>query len=170
MKLNPLIFLVIVLSISSCVSKKKYNELGQYYENIEQDLKKSREEVRDLKQELGLIQTLIGSDLILPETSMSFKSPIKDFGKILSTTTNEHSFVFTNTGTEPLVISNAKGSCGCTIPQFPKEPILPGETGEIKVVYKPKGQSGLQIKTVTITANTSPKSIILKIKGDIQEK
>jgi hypothetical protein len=67
-----------------------------------------------------------------------------------------------------LIISNAKGSCGCTVPKWPKEPIAPGETGEIAVEYKPAGQSGVQTKYVTITANTSPATTQLTITGDIQ--
>lgn len=104
----------------------------------------------------------------IPKTGINFATPKKDFGKVLSTSSNAHTFVFTNTGTEPLVISNAKGSCGCTVPEWPKEPILPGDQGEIKVVYKPKGQSGKQTKQVTVTANTTPANTILTITGDIQ--
>lgn len=103
-----------------------------------------------------------------PPTSINFAESKKDFGKVLSTSTNNHTFVFTNTGTEPLIISNAKGSCGCTVPVWPKEPIAPGETGEIKVQYKPNGQSGKQTKQVTVTANTDPANTILTITGDIQ--
>ena len=104
----------------------------------------------------------------LPSTSINFKEPKKDFGKVLASSTNKHTFVFTNTGTEPLVISNAKGSCGCTVPKWPQEPIAPGETGEISVEYKPAGQSGVQTKFVTITANTTPATTQLTITGDIQ--
>lgn len=104
----------------------------------------------------------------LPATSINFKEPKKDFGKVLASSTNKHTFVFTNTGTEPLVISNAKGSCGCTVPKWPQEPIAPGETGEISVEYKPAGQSGVQTKFVTITANTNPATTQLTITGDIQ--
>ncbi len=103
-----------------------------------------------------------------PLTSLNFKTPKKDFGQVLSTSSNKHTFKFTNTGTEPLIISNAKGSCGCTVPKWPKEPIAPGETGEIAVEYKPAGQSGVQTKYVTITANTSPATTQLTITGDIQ--
>lgn len=103
-----------------------------------------------------------------PKTRINFAAPKKDFGKVLSTSSNEHTFVFTNTGTEPLVISNAKGSCGCTVPVWPKEAIMPGDEGEIKVVYKPNGQSGIQTKQVTVTANTDPANSFLTITGDIQ--
>ena len=95
----------------------------------------------------------------IPKTGINFATSKKDFGKVLSTSSNSHTFVFTNTGTEPLVISNA---------EWPKEPILPGDKGEIKVVYKPNGQSGKQTKQVTVTANTNPANSILTITGDIQ--
>jgi hypothetical protein len=92
-----------------------------------------------------------------------------DFGKIDQQTENEHIFKFTNTGTEPLIISAAKGSCGCTVPQYPKEPIPPGEEGEIKVVYKPGKQKNKQTKRVTVTANTEPEQTVLKITAEVQE-
>ena len=103
-----------------------------------------------------------------PATTVNFTKPRHEFGEVLQNTTNKHTFEFTNTGTEPLVISNAKGSCGCTVPVWPKEPIAPGETGEIAVEYKPAGQSGRQTKFVTITANTNPQTTQLTITGDIQ--
>ena len=92
-----------------------------------------------------------------PVTSMSFAEPAFNFGEVPQDSENTHKFSFTNTGTEPLIISNAKGSCGCTVPTYPKEPIAPGATSEITVVYKPGKQSGNQTKTVTITANTEPR-------------
>lgn len=103
-----------------------------------------------------------------PTTSMNFKSTLKDFGKITQNSTNKYTFEFTNTGTEPLVISNAKGSCGCTVPKWPKNPILPGETGKIDVEYKPGLQSGAQSKVVTVTANTDPVNTTLKIMAEVQ--
>lgn len=103
-----------------------------------------------------------------PTTNINFKSTRHEFGKVMQNTTNKYTFEFTNTGTEPLVISNAKGSCGCTVPVWPKEAILPGETGEIKVEYKPGLQSGNQTKTVTVTANTDPAISTLQIAADVQ--
>jgi|SRR5690606_3145805 len=104
-----------------------------------------------------------------PITAMDFKESTHDFGNILQDSENTKIFTFTNTGTEPLIIENAKGSCGCTVPQYPKEPVAPGESGEIKVVYKPGKQKNKQNKTVTITANTEPASTILTIVADVQE-
>lgn len=101
------------------------------------------------------------------KTTISFTKSEYDFGKVLSTSENTYKFAFTNTGNEPLIIENAQGSCGCTVPEYPKAPIPPGGTGEIKVVYKPAGQSGQQQKTVTVTANTQPPQTILQIKADV---
>jgi hypothetical protein len=102
-----------------------------------------------------------------PKTSISFDEIEHDFGTIQQETENKKIFTFTNTGNEPLVISNAKGSCGCTVPNYPREPIPPGGTGEIEVVYSPGKQQNQQAKTVTITANTSPETTILKIKANV---
>ncbi len=105
-----------------------------------------------------------------PTTSMLFTADAHDFGSIdQNSTDNKHTFTFTNTGTEPLIISNAKGSCGCTVPVWPKEPIPPGGTGSIDVEYKPGSQKGTQKKTVTVTANTEPADTRLSISAEVQE-
>ena len=103
-----------------------------------------------------------------PKTSIQFPVIAHDFGKVKQNSENKHVFKFTNTGKEPLLISDAKGSCGCTVPEYPKEPIAPGATGEIKVVYKPGSQQGNQTKTVTVTANTDPPQTLLNISADVQ--
>lgn len=102
-------------------------------------------------------------------TKVEFKELAHDFGSIQQNTTNDHVFTFTNTGDKPLIIESALGSCGCTVPDYPKQPIQPGETGEIKVTYKPGKQKGKQSKTVTITANTQPKSTYLQINAVVNE-
>jgi len=104
-----------------------------------------------------------------PTTSLNFEDTAHDFGQIMQDSENKKIFTFTNTGSEPLIIENAKGSCGCTVPKYPKEPIAPGATGEIEVVYKPGKQKNKQTKNVTITANTEPSKTILTIKADVQE-
>jgi hypothetical protein len=105
---------------------------------------------------------------------MTFAEPTFDFGNIMDGDKVEHVFSFQNTGKEPLIISNAKGSCGCTVPQWPKDPIKPGDSGEIKVVYnsKNKGKVGgkNETKTVTITANTNPPETRLIIKGIVDKE
>ncbi len=103
-----------------------------------------------------------------PKTAIQFPVISHDFGKIKQNSENKFVFKFTNTGKEPLLISDAKGSCGCTVPEYPKEPIAPGASSEIKVVYKPGGQQGNQTKTVTVTANTDPPQTLLNISADVQ--
>ena len=103
----------------------------------------------------------------VPPTVVAFEEMEYDFGSIEQNTTNPHVFTFTNTGDEPLIISDAKGSCGCTVPDYPREPVMPGEKGEIKVVYSPGKQKNLQTKTVTITANTEPATTVLRIKANV---
>lgn len=105
----------------------------------------------------------------VPKTTLKFDNYEHDFGKIKQDTDNRYVFKFTNTGSEPLVIENAKGSCGCTVPEYPKEPIAPGASSEISVLYKPGKQSNQQTKKITITANTDPVQTILTIKADVQE-
>lgn len=103
----------------------------------------------------------------LPATSMSFSEYEWDFGTINEGDKVEHVFKFTNTGTEPLILENCKGSCGCTVPQCPKEPIPPGGKGEIQVAFNSQGKKNAQTKQVTVTANTSPEQTILKIKAQV---
>lgn len=103
-----------------------------------------------------------------PKTSVSFAESSHNFGEIMQDSKNTYVFKFTNTGKEPLVIENAAGSCGCTVPTYPKEPIAPGETGEIEVVYSPGKQQGEQNKTVSITANTEPNITKLNISATVK--
>lgn len=102
------------------------------------------------------------------KTAMNFADMNHDFGNIQQDSKNTKVFVFTNTGDEPLIIETAKGSCGCTVPKFPKEPIAPGETGEIEVVYSPGKQQGAQNKKITITANTDPVNTVLNISATVE--
>ena len=104
-----------------------------------------------------------------PTTSIAFAEMKYDFGDIDQNSENTMSFSFTNTGDKPLIIETATGSCGCTVPEFPKEPIPPGESNEIKVVYKPGKQKGLQNKLVTVIANTEPKDTRLSITANVHE-
>jgi hypothetical protein len=90
-----------------------------------------------------------------------------DYGTIDQGANGATEFRFTNTGTEPLIISNAKGSCGCTVPEWPKEPIAPGASSSIKVKYDTK-RVGPISKTVTITSNAVDNgNTLLKIKGTV---
>ncbi len=104
----------------------------------------------------------------LPPTGMAFAETEHDFGTITDGDKVQHVFTFTNSGENPLVISNAKGSCGCTVPKWPREPIAPGATGEIAVEFNSSKKLGNQTKTVTITANTEPEQTFLKISAQVE--
>lgn len=104
-----------------------------------------------------------------PGPEMSFESTEVDYGTIVQDSDPFRYFKFTNTGDEPLVIKHAKGSCGCTVPTYPKEPILPGEDAEIKVRYDTK-RVGPFTKTVTLTTNSAVEKHILRIKGKVEKK
>jgi hypothetical protein len=105
-----------------------------------------------------------------PTTKMTFKYLEYDFGTVKDGEVVRHDYQFTNTGTEPLIIADAKASCGCTVPQWPKEPIQPGGSGKIRVEFDSKGKPGPQSKRVTITANTDPSPVYLTIKGNVEGK
>jgi hypothetical protein len=102
-----------------------------------------------------------------PLTTLTFAETTFDFGDVEDGEVVSHVYKFTNTGKEPLVIKDAKGSCGCTVPKWPKTPIPPGETGEIQVEFNSKGKTGKQTKRVTITANTDPAQTFLTISGNV---
>ncbi|WP_185783780.1 DUF1573 domain-containing protein [Croceivirga lutea] len=97
---------------------------------------------------------------------IEFKSETIDYGEIEKGSNGVRVFEFTNTGEAPLVISNVKSSCGCTIPKKPEAPIAPGETGEIEVKYDTKRVGPIR-KTVTVTSNADTPTKILKIKGTV---
>ncbi|MEJ8757636.1 DUF1573 domain-containing protein [Pontibacter sp. H259] len=99
---------------------------------------------------------------------MSFKETVYDFGTVKQGEVINHTFTFTNTGKEPLVIENASASCGCTVPEWTKTPIAPGKTGEIKVQFNSTGKYGQQSPMVTIRANTEPNITQVSLKGTVE--
>ena len=126
-------------------------------------------------KKLILITTLILSVVVVmaqeekkktgPE--ITFKTTTHDYGEIAMKSDGTYLFNFTNTGNEPLILSKPRSSCGCTVPAWPKEPILPGETNEIKVTYNTT-KVGAFNKTVTVYSNAKNKSaIVLRIKGKV---
>ncbi len=102
--------------------------------------------------------------------SFSFSEENHDFGVIDEGTVAKHDFVFTNTGDAPLIITNAQGSCGCTVPDWPREPIAPGADGIIHVEFNSQGRAGNQSKQVTLSANTVPNTLVLNISAQVTAK
>ncbi|WP_190811640.1 DUF1573 domain-containing protein [Flagellimonas sp. S3867] len=98
---------------------------------------------------------------------IEFKSETIDYGEIAKGSDGVRVFEFTNTGSVPLVISNVKSSCGCTIPKKPEDPILPGKTGQIQVKYDTNRVGPIR-KAITVTSNAATATKVLKIKGTVK--
>lgn len=95
-----------------------------------------------------------------------FETEVIDYGEIAANSDGNRVFKFKNIGKSPLIITKVKGSCGCTVPTKPEEPIMPGETGEIKVKYA-TNRIGPFSKTVTISSNAFEPTKVIKIKGRV---
>ncbi|MEN0005223.1 MAG: DUF1573 domain-containing protein [Bacteroidota bacterium] len=103
-----------------------------------------------------------------PTTEMTFAETTFDFGTVEEGEKVAHTYSFKNTGNEPLILSNAKGSCGCTVPKWPREPIAPGDSAEITVEFNSKNKKGKRNQKVTITANTNPPQTFIYLTGEVQ--
>lgn len=101
---------------------------------------------------------------------MTFAEPEYDFGTVSEGTVVEKEYTFTNTGKAPLIIVNAKGSCGCTVPTWTKEAVAPGENGTVLVKFNTAGKPDAQSKAVTIKTNTESGQEVITIKGFVSGK
>ncbi len=129
----------------------------------EADLKASLAEIEKEEQERKKLEEAT-------MTSMAFDKMLHNFGTIKEDTENKASFTVTNTGKNPLIIEKVDVSCGCTTAKKPEKPIAPGKSDKIEIVFHPKvGQLNEQKKTVTVTANTDPKIVVLNIEAFVKE-
>jgi hypothetical protein len=99
--------------------------------------------------------------------AIEFKETEYNFGVVLQGEKISHDFVFTNVGKSNLIISNAKASCGCTVPRWTREPVKPGESGSIEIIFDSTGRNGKQTKNITVHTNTYPNITNLTIRCDI---
>ena len=102
------------------------------------------------------------------QAAIKFDKEEHDFGTLLQGEVVTYAFHFTNTGNMPLIISEVGSSCGCTVGDYPREPIAPGKTGDIKVTYNSSGHHGFQSRFLTVMSNTNPAKTTLRIKGTVQ--
>ena len=98
---------------------------------------------------------------------LEFETETHDFGRITEGEKIQYAFKFKNVGTGDLVIRSANGSCGCTVPEWPHEPVPPGGTGVINITFDSSGKHGMQHKTVTLISNTVPANTVLNITGEV---
>ena len=103
-----------------------------------------------------------------PVTGIAIDSSFFDFGTVKQGVMVKRTFRFTNTGADSLVITDVKTTCGCTVPDWPKQPVPPGGKGEIKVEFNTANKSGRQLRILRVVANTSPAESLLQMGGEIK--
>ncbi len=149
--------------------------------DIDNSIKNKFNNYPDMKQTLGILAIVLMASFRLAAQAtptegqpaaaptgaiLKFESDVVDYGTIDQGSESLRVAKFTNTGTEPLIISGAKGSCGCTVPNWPKDPIMPGETSQIEIRYDTKKVGGIN-KTVTVTSNDPAGAHVIKVIGTI---
>lgn len=113
-------------------------------------------------------ESKINADLIENTTLIKFEKELIDFGRLTDGERVTCSFKFVNSGKSDLIISSVSGNCGCTVADYPKEPIAPGAEGQITVTYDSSNSSGMRIsKEVSVLANTSPSTTKLRIVAEV---
>ncbi|UCH13627.1 MAG: DUF1573 domain-containing protein [Bacteroidales bacterium] len=118
---------------------------------------------------LILLLTASQASTQINKSTIKFDKEIHDFGEInINGGDVIHEFTFVNTGNMPIIINNVKATCGCTTPEWTKEPVIPGQTGSIKVSFNPKGRPGPFSKSITISSNAERQKIVLKITGTVK--
>lgn len=172
MKMNKsttFVFAALSAGIFSCSSpdiEKRIANLEKRVVELENGKVAQPAGLTSMPQNVQNVETLSGG----PAPSFKFDQESFDFGTISEGEVVTHKFKFTNNGEAPLVIQNASSSCGCTVPDYSKEPIPVGGSGEITVRFDSQGKPGIQNKTVSITANTVPAITKLTIKSMVAAK
>lgn len=100
---------------------------------------------------------------------IKFEKTVHDYGTIGQGADGNCEFVFENNGTEPLILSDVRSSCGCTVPSWPREPIMPGKKSSIKVHYDTNRVGGIS-KSITVSTNGNPDRVVLSIRGTVEAK
>jgi hypothetical protein len=119
-------------------------------------------------EDIKAFETEVANASKLPKISLDKIE--HDFGTITAGDVVSTEFMITNTGESDLIISNASATCGCTVPDYPKQPIAPGDSAPVKVSFDSSGKAGQQTKTVTLITNTETGKELFSIKADVQQK
>ena len=162
-----LMLLIPILALSNCTNDGSLDENGGKNRVTEIKLDPNKKSVAEI------IRSPVNADDpvdTINVAKMTFDDTDYEFGTIKEGAIVKHVYRFTNTGKVPLIISDARSTCGCTVPKWPKKPIEPGQKSEISVRFDSKGKKDRQVKPITITANTYPNQTVLYIKGTVIPK
>ena len=157
-KYSSLIFVMVVL-FAACVDEPQKQEEGMQEEEL------LSTDLVNVPHTAKGVDTAALSEL----PTMDFVDTFFNFGLMTEGERAVHSFQFANNGNNPLIITHAKGSCGCTVADYPSQPIPPGGKAEIQVMFDSEGKSGYQEKSVIITTNTAKNLHTLIIRAEVKE-
>ena len=153
------VFTIAIVELSGVSSTALFNKYGignggdGHVHNSEDELAKREKQMK-----------------AMPKTTISFTDTKHDFGTITEGERARHAYHFKNTGTNPLLISNAVASCGCTVPSYPKEPIPPGGEGDIVVEFNSNKRVGQQKKNILIYSNAQEEAMSIGFVAEVKEK
>tara|TARA_B100001989_G_C24519797_1_gene455206 strand:+ start:691 stop:1158 length:468 start_codon:yes stop_codon:yes gene_type:complete len=154
--MNKFITILSIIILTSC---------GSQVSDLELRVAKLETEIASMRK--GGVSSIVPAGAF---PKFSFDQEEHNFGQIKDGDIVSHTFRFTNTGQAPLIISKATAACGCTVPQWPKQPIPVGGSGEIQVQFDSSNKPGMQNKVVTITANTESKVKKLLIRAQVNPR
>ena len=159
--------------MTSCNEDTAVEETSNAIENttneVKNEMKKVNEKAIDVTENIKKEVVNNTPAVVANPTTMKMDRMEHDFGTITDDKPATTTFTLTNTGNNPLIISSAKGSCGCTVPTYPKAPIAPGESESIEVSFNPSGKAGAQNKTVTLIANTTPANTVMNVNSVVNK-
>lgn len=159
-----IISFVALVSIASCDVRRRdkiSDEAGMRQEKLDKETELQRKRV--VNDSLDKLAAFLKDS-----TTVQLIDSVYNFGSITAGEKVNYSFRFKNTGNKPLIVTEAHASCGCTIPEKPEKPIMPGETGVIKVVFNTQGKQGHQEKAIIVSSNVKPFFGDLKLIGDVK--
>ena len=160
-KMRKLIFLLVLgLIFQNCTSEPKDER------KLEEVKPKKSSKIQDI---IRNPVTANGATDTINVAKMTFVKDTFFFGTVKEGKTIETQFVFENTGKAPLLISDARSTCGCTIPKYPKEPIEPGAKGKIQVKFNTANKNGYQDKPITLLSNTYPNETVVRLIGEVKK-
>ena len=163
------LFILVAATVAGCDIKRKDkisddSKLSEFSDSLKRIEGHLSDSLKQAKEQLARDEALKNS------TSVQLIDSAFDFGTITEGEKVEYNYRFKNTGTNPLIIFNTSASCGCTVPEKPEKPIMPGETGVIKVVFNSAGKKDHQSKDINVGANTNPAFPVLKLTGNVTVK